>query len=338
MKLEALRPEDIGRLEPLWLGLRAHHRRVAPLLAPFVDDALSWASRKRQYADVMAGNWFGYIASDGEEDIGYLLCAERPMQWNATFAVPATLWELVTIFVKGDRRGQGVGSRLLAAMEDRIRISDVQTRLIGVIPDNRAAVALYQSRGYRPTWLMQTRFQRAAPDPAAAGSHPIRRLPVDEVGRLESLWLALHHHHQAVSPHLGPFVRDAESWPIIRDLLIASAEENLLFVAEDEGRITGLVSAAIYDIRTLPSYSDTWCTGEARGRDQVPGRGIRSARPWHRCGLDGGRRCRAGRARRPRPVRRRHCAQRGRHSLLPVARFPSGLAGAYALLSFASRM
>jgi len=265
MNLEVMRPADLDRLQPLWLGLHAHHRRVAPNLAPFVADDLSWASRMRQYSDVMAGTWFGFIARDGSEDVGYLLCAERPMQWNATFAVPATLWELVTVYVKGDRRGQGVGSRLLAAMEDRIRISDVQTRLIGVIPDNRAAVALYQSRGYRPTWLMQTRFQRAAPAAAAAASHAVRRLAVDAVGRLETLWLALHHHHQAVSPHLGPFVPDALSWPIIRDLLVETAEQDLLFVAEEGDRISGLVSAAVYDVRTLPSYSDTWRTGERVG-------------------------------------------------------------------------
>jgi ribosomal protein S18 acetylase RimI-like enzyme len=265
MKLEAMRPADLDRLQPLWLGLHAHHRRVAPNLAPFVDDELSWASRKRQYGDVMAGTWFGFIARDGAEDAGYLLCAERAMQWNATFAVPATLWELVTIFVKGDRRGQGIGARLLAAMEDRIRIGDVQTRLIGVIPDNRAAMALYQARGYRPTWLMQTRFQRPAPPAAGAASHAVRRLPVDEVGRLEPLWLALHQHHQAVAPHLGPFVPDARSWPIIHDLLAETAEQDLLFVAEEDERIIGLVSAAVYDIRTLPSYSDTWRTGERVG-------------------------------------------------------------------------
>jgi ribosomal protein S18 acetylase RimI-like enzyme len=265
MRLEPLRREDLDRLEPLWLGLHAHHQRVAPLLAPFVADDLSWTSRKRQYSDVMSGNWFGFLARDGEEDIGYLLCAERPMQWNATFAVPATLWELVTIFVKGDRRGQGVGSRLLVAMEDRIGASDVQTRLIGVIPDNRAAVALYQTRGYRPTWLMLTRFQRAAPAPPTAPAVVVRSLPVAAVDRLQSLWLALHHHHQAVSPHLGPFVTDDVSWPVIRDLLAESAEEGLLMGAFAGDRITGMVSAAVYDIRTLPSYSDTWRTGARVG-------------------------------------------------------------------------
>jgi ribosomal protein S18 acetylase RimI-like enzyme len=263
MILEPLRRTDIDRLEPLWLGLHAHHQRVAPELAPFVDDDLSWASRKRQYADVMAGNWFGFIARDGAGDIGYLLCAQRPMQWNATFAMPATLWELVTIFVKDDRRGQGIGARLLAAMATRI--ADGETKLIGVIPENRAAVALYQSRGYQPTWLMLTRFQRSAPLPSTMSPVAIRSLGTTEVSGLESLWLALHHHHQVVAPHLGPFVTDDVSWPVIRDLLSESAEEGLLLGAFAGDRITGLVSAAIYDVRTLPSYSDTWRTGERVG-------------------------------------------------------------------------
>ena len=263
MRLEPLLRADIDRLEPLWLGLHAHHRKVTPQLAPFVDDDLSWASRRRQYTDVMAGAWFGFIARDGDADVGYLLCAERPMVWNATFAVSPKLWELVTIFVKDDRRGEGIGSQLLAAMD--ACIAGGETKLIGVIPDNRAAVALYQARGYRPTWLMLTRFQRPGAEQAGTSPVTIKPLPAREVDRLESLWLALHHHHQAVSPHLGPFVEDAASWQVICGLLAESADDGLLLGAFDGDRIVGLVSAAIYDVRTLPSYSDTWRTGERVG-------------------------------------------------------------------------
>jgi ribosomal protein S18 acetylase RimI-like enzyme len=284
MRLEPLRPEDIDRLAPLWLSLHAHHQRVAPQLAPFVSDDLSWASRKRQYADVMAGNWFGFIACNGEEDVGYLLCAERPMQWNATFAVPPTLWELVTVFVRGDRRGQGIGSKLLAAMDERILSAEPRTRLIGAIPDNRAAIALYRARGYLPTWLMLTRFRRPAPPSEPTSPIAVEPLCPDQVEALQSLWLSLHHHHQAVSPQLGPFVTDDVSWPVIRGLLAESAEEGLLLGAVERGRILGLASAAIYDIRTLPSYSDTWVTEEQVGEikflvvaPEARGRGIGAA-------------------------------------------------------------
>jgi hypothetical protein len=60
-----------------------------------------------------------------------------------------------------------------------------------------------------------------------------------------------------VSPELAPFVKDDVSWPVIRDLLAENAEEGLLFCAFDGDRIAGLVSAAVYDIRTLLSYSKT---------------------------------------------------------------------------------
>ena len=265
MRLDPIEAGDIDRLAPLWLGLHAHHRKVAPQLAPFVPDQTSWANRKRQYQEVMSGAWFGFIARDGDADIGYLLCAKRPMQWNATFAIPLSLWELVTLFVREDWRGQGVGSKLVAAMDERVAREDIRTKLIGVIPDNLAAVELYRALGYLPTWLMLTRFQRPAPKPRATAATAIKALGSSDVPVLEPLWLALHHHHQAVSPHLGPFLPDDQSWPVILDLLAASADEGLLFVAMEGERIIGLASAAIYGSEDLASYSDTWITDDNVG-------------------------------------------------------------------------
>ena len=265
IRLDPIDAGAIDRLEPLWLALHAHHQRVAPRLAPFVDDDVSWKKRRRQYAEVLCGEGFGFIAHENGADIGYLLCAKRPMDWTATFAVPDSLWELVTIYVKDARRGQGVGAQLLGAMEERLAQHEIKSRLIGVIPDNRGAVALYQARGCRPTWLILTRFRRPAPAPQPVPA--IATAPFDpaQVDALESLWLALHHHHQAVSPQLGPWVTDAASWPVIRALFRESAEAGLLFVAEENGHFIGLASAAIYDIDAYPSYSDTWVTGGRLG-------------------------------------------------------------------------
>ncbi len=257
--------DDIDRLAPLWLALHGHHRKIAPQLAPFVADDTSWKNRKRQYTELLAGEWFGFIAVDNGRDIGYLLCGRRPMSWNATFAVASTLWELVTLFVDEKYRGRGVGSRLLAAMDASVARSDIRTKLIGVIPDNRAAVALYKSRGYLPTWLMLTRFQRSAPAYRATSSVTIEALGTSDVHALEALWLSLHHHHQAVSPGLGPFVTDDVSWPVIRGLLSESARDGLLLGARYGDRIVGLASAAVYGIDELASYSDTWIAGEKAG-------------------------------------------------------------------------
>jgi len=283
MILEPIAPRDIDRLQPLWLGLHAHHQTVAPRLAPFVGPDISWPNRKRLYQDISSGEYFGWIVRQDGRDLGYLICAKRPMQWNATFAIPATLWELVTLYVVPEARGRGIGARLLDEMEKRISTKDVRSRLIGAIPDNQSAVALYQTRGYVPTWLTLTRFQRAAPAPRAHAT-TIKALGPSEVDALASLWLALHHHHQAVSPNLGPWVPDGASWPIIRDLWRHSAADGLLLAAREGDRTIGIASAAVYGLDALSSYTDTWVTGTQAGEvkflviaDDCRGRGIGAA-------------------------------------------------------------
>jgi GNAT superfamily N-acetyltransferase len=262
MKLEKLRAADIDRVRPLWLALHAHHQAVAPRLAPFVTDEVSWRERRRQYAEALAADGFGFIACEADSDIGYLVCAKRPMQWNATFAIASTLWELVTVFVSPDRRGKGIGSQLLDAMDARIDLEKLRTKLIGAIPDNRSAIDLYTARGFTPAWLTLTRFQRPSPTAKPPSAIEIKVVSPDAVDGLESLWLSLHHHHQIVSPHLGPWVNDEASWPIIRDLLAKSAQQGLTFVAKGNGGAIGLASTAVYDIADVPAYADTWLTDE----------------------------------------------------------------------------
>jgi ribosomal protein S18 acetylase RimI-like enzyme len=261
MNIEPIGAHDLDRLGPLWLALHAHHRKVAPRLAPFVGDDISWPNRKRQYEEVAAGEWLGLVAREGDRDLGYMICAKRPMQWNATFAIPPFLWELVTLVVTAEARGGGIGATLLDAVETFIARQDVRTTLIGVIPDNASAVALYRKRGYRPIWITLTRFQRPRPKPAAP-TVEIRALEPAAVDALAPLWLTLHHHHQAVSPELGPFVPDAASWPIIRELWAKSAKDGLLLAAQEGDRTVGIASAGVYGLDQLTTYTDTWVTGD----------------------------------------------------------------------------
>ncbi len=260
MSFAPLSPRDIPRLAPLWLKLHRHHQRLAPELAPYVSDEASWALRSRQYREALESGGFGFIAADGAGDAGYLLCAKRPMQWQATFPLPPLLWELVTIYVEPRQRGSGMGSAMLRAMEERIAATDTPTKLIGLIPQNRRAAAFYRARGYVPAWLTLTRFRRPAQTGAHSGAD-ISEFPPGNVDALAPLWLELHHHHQAVSPGLRPFLDDANSWPVIAALFEKSAKDGLLFVARVGGRLAGVASAAIYGVADLPGYADTWATG-----------------------------------------------------------------------------
>jgi ribosomal protein S18 acetylase RimI-like enzyme len=284
MKLETLRAEDVDRLKPLWLALHAHHQTIAPRLSPYVSDEVSWRERQRLYSGALANDGFGFIMREGTSDIGYLVCARQPMRWNATFAMPSMLWELVTVFIRPEWRGRGIGSQMLDAMDRRIAESDLHARLIGAIPDNRGAVDLYKARGFTPAWLTLTRFQRPTLASEAASLVEIEPVAPDHVESLEPLWLALHHHHQAVSPGLGPWVNDAQSWPIIRALVGKSAKHGLVFAALKKGRPIGFVSADVSNIADVPTYGDTWRTGAKIAEimflvvaDDARGRGIGKA-------------------------------------------------------------
>lgn len=285
MQFHEIVASEIERLKPLWLSLHHHHKSVAPQLAPFVDDETSWANRKRQYAEVFAGEYFGNIASIDGKDVGYLICAKRPMQWQATFAIPSMLWELVTIVVVPEQRGKGVGKLLLDAMDDHIQTSDSQTQLIGVIPNNEQAVSLYKRRGLVPGWIILTRFQRTVLVPSRVHSSVITGIAgEDDMEFLKPLWISLHHHHQMVSPHLGPWVDDEKSWSIIREMFAKSARDGLLLIARDADEAVGLASLAIFDMNDSPMWTDTLITDDLVAEtkflvvcDGVRGKGIGTA-------------------------------------------------------------
>jgi ribosomal protein S18 acetylase RimI-like enzyme len=252
----------LPRLREMWLALHAHHQQVAPELAPYVTPAESWPRRQWQYHQALAGGGFGFIAQVDAQPAGYLICAQRPMQWQATFPLPPQLWELVTLVVKPEYRNRGIGGALLDLFETRVAAAEFKTRLIGALPQNTRAISLYQSRDYVPAWLTLTRFRRQAIIPDTVPDVRIDCHVADDVSAYKALWLELHHHHQAVSPNLHPFLEDARSWPEIDPLLAESAGNGLLFIARVAGKAAGLASVAIYDAPDLVSYSDTWATGE----------------------------------------------------------------------------
>lgn len=57
-------------------------------------------------------------------------------------------FQLGRIYVAPDRWGDGIGSRLLEAVEDRVRDHGHERVALGVMAENNRAVAFYESKGY----------------------------------------------------------------------------------------------------------------------------------------------------------------------------------------------
>ena len=154
-----------------------------------------------------------------------MMCAREPSPWPATFAGVDEVAELVTLVVRPELRGDGVGSTMLDAFDGWLAEVGVPDAVIGVVPANTGATALYRRRGFEPTWLTLTRFGRAPGPPEVEASVMVEPVAARDVAGLEPLWLALHRHHQTVAPELAPFVADGPSWEIVRGLLAASVDD-----------------------------------------------------------------------------------------------------------------
>lgn len=263
MEIERLADDDLDRLRPLWLALHAHHRAVAPELAPYVDDDTSWRWRRAFYEHALASGGFAVVVRSQDRDIGYALVAPEPHHWYATFVTDSPmLAELQTLVILPDARGRGLGGRLFDAVEAELGARTAVDRVIGVLPQNARATAFYEERGYEPTWLTLTRFGRPPGDPGSRGG-PVERLPADAIDGLRPLWLELHRHHQAVAPQLAPYLDDEASWTQVRPLIATAADDGLAWIATDGRRPVGFATASI----TVddPLWADTWQVGRAVG-------------------------------------------------------------------------
>jgi ribosomal protein S18 acetylase RimI-like enzyme len=153
---------DVPLLEPLWVGVHHRHAESMPELAPYVDDAQTWAERSALYAGLLTRpDTILLLARVGPDLVGYGLAHVMPAagSWAGdTWQTGARIGEIESLAVLPRYRGQGIGTRLLDALERELAAAGVQDLVIGVLPGNPAAIRLYQRRGFRPTWTYLSRF------------------------------------------------------------------------------------------------------------------------------------------------------------------------------------
>ena len=154
--------QDLDRLEPLWVSVHHRHVESMPELAPYVDDATTWAARRALYAELLAKpDTVLLLATAGDALVGYGLAHVMPAEesWVAdTWATGPRIGEIESLAVLPEHRGQGLGSELLDRLERELRNQGVTDLVLGLLPGNAGAARLYERRGYRPTWLYLSKF------------------------------------------------------------------------------------------------------------------------------------------------------------------------------------
>jgi ribosomal protein S18 acetylase RimI-like enzyme len=142
-------------LKPLWQVLYDHHRELTPHLADReVPPEQSWETRSRMEAEWLESEPDSFVLAVEDESgtmHGYALVRVRPGAGLASsWRVSDPVAELATLVVLPQSRGEGVGSKLLDAVEARLSSSGVGDMVIGVITTNVDAIRLYESRGAVP--------------------------------------------------------------------------------------------------------------------------------------------------------------------------------------------
>jgi ribosomal protein S18 acetylase RimI-like enzyme len=146
MEIREIELAEIDLVKPLWQALLAHHGSVAAEMPPIREPEDSWRRRRRLYEDWLSHpEAFALVAEDGGEAIGYVLV--RMEEGDDTWVTGDRRAYIETLSVVPGRRGEGIGTRLMDAVDDRIDALGISDLLVGAVASNERAVRFYERRG-----------------------------------------------------------------------------------------------------------------------------------------------------------------------------------------------
>jgi ribosomal protein S18 acetylase RimI-like enzyme len=149
--IEVLRADDtdVELLRPLWNALRAHHHEVAPQFGPLRPEPEGWELRVQGYREMLAEGGALFIARDGDALVGMAIC-KADEGHSATWPYPRRFLSVVDLVVLPQARGQQVGERLMAAVEEEARARGDEAVALVVAGPNDGARRFYERLGFTP--------------------------------------------------------------------------------------------------------------------------------------------------------------------------------------------
>lgn len=136
------------------IHVRAWQRAYRGIMPDDFLDALAPEQRYARWeADVSAPDGAMTVIVAEDRLTGRLLgfcsvCPQRHLTPGDAAQPPAA--ELYTMYVDGDKLGRGIGRRLMAAAEERMRAMGFIRGVLWMLADNAPARAFYERMGWRP--------------------------------------------------------------------------------------------------------------------------------------------------------------------------------------------
>lgn len=127
---------------------------IAAITAPYVERTAIHFAYQPPTVDELRGQWSDtrypwLVAVEGDRVIGYAKAGE----WRSRAAYRWTTE--IGFYLAEDRRGRGVGSRLLGALLDELTARGFRSAIGGVTLPNPASVALMERHGFTPVGVFR---------------------------------------------------------------------------------------------------------------------------------------------------------------------------------------
>jgi ribosomal protein S18 acetylase RimI-like enzyme len=150
--IERLPAERLDELEPLWHAL-LDQVALENSVVPIRPAPASWPLRRAVYEELLQRpESFALVARRGDALIGYAMVKIEDA--DAVWYTGELQAELESLALLPGERGQGIGSRLMQAIEDELAGLGVTDMTIGVDVNNTDALRFYERRGYKGGFML----------------------------------------------------------------------------------------------------------------------------------------------------------------------------------------
>jgi phosphinothricin acetyltransferase len=117
---------------------------IATTTVAWRDDPSTLEEQAKGFADRTAAGYPTLVADDAGEVVGYTTCGSFRSERFPGYRHTAEL----TVHVRGDRHGQGIGRTLIEALVERARSIDLHVLVAAVDADNAPSIRFHESLGF----------------------------------------------------------------------------------------------------------------------------------------------------------------------------------------------
>lgn len=151
VKIREARKKDLDELTNLWYELARMHETIMMGYDLSKDPKKEWLAMMEE--NIKQDSFITFVAEVGNEILGF---ASATLRRRASFFTVRHMGVIMDIYIKDNRRGEGIGSLLVEVAEDWIRKKGVRLAVVTVAPENDIANEFWRECGYE-TYLLRKR-------------------------------------------------------------------------------------------------------------------------------------------------------------------------------------